>query len=192
METFNQEKPLIIEATKEDNKASITGTGTKNLNVGENTFNVTITAEDGTTSTRTIIVTRKEEVKIENLDTVLKEEEKKVEVSINDNTELTKEELNKIKESDKEVELNYYDEDKTLQYSWLLESNKVEVLESLNTKITFEEKEEIKKASNNTNGKTVVLSEKNNIPKNTQVKVYVGDKFNNKQKVNIYTYNNEN
>ena len=41
-----------------DNKASVYGTGNKNLKVGRNTVNVVVTAEDGTTNTYTIYVNR--------------------------------------------------------------------------------------------------------------------------------------
>ena len=41
-----------------DNGATVTGTGSVNLDEGENTINVTVTAEDGTTKTYTINITR--------------------------------------------------------------------------------------------------------------------------------------
>lgn len=49
---------IVINATKGDNYQNISGTGTKNLNYGTNTFKVTVTAESGTTKTYTITITR--------------------------------------------------------------------------------------------------------------------------------------
>jgi len=57
--TASTEKSSInINATKEDSNASISGTGIKNLNYGNNTFNIIVTAENGTKKTYTITVNR--------------------------------------------------------------------------------------------------------------------------------------
>ena len=42
---------VTISATPNDPNATLTGDGEKNLNTGDNTFNIVVTAEDGTTST---------------------------------------------------------------------------------------------------------------------------------------------
>lgn len=47
-----------VYAEAQDSSATVTGTGTVNLQEGENTINVVVTAEDGTTKTYTIIITR--------------------------------------------------------------------------------------------------------------------------------------
>ena len=47
-----------IVVTKEDSKATVTGDGTKNLNYGKNTYNIVVTAEDGTKKTYTLNITR--------------------------------------------------------------------------------------------------------------------------------------
>jgi uncharacterized repeat protein (TIGR02543 family) len=53
------ETTISIVATAADSKANVSGTGAKSLNVGANTCNVVVTAEDGTTKkTYTITVTR--------------------------------------------------------------------------------------------------------------------------------------
>lgn len=57
----NDVSSINIGATKSDSKASISGTGSKTLSVGENTFKVTCTAEDGTPREYTIKVTREGE-----------------------------------------------------------------------------------------------------------------------------------
>lgn len=51
---------IQISATPEDSKASITGTGSKSLNYGNNTFSVVVRAENGSTKTYTITVNRKD------------------------------------------------------------------------------------------------------------------------------------
>lgn len=47
---------ITINASKEDSKASISGTGTHEVSEGENKFNITVTAENGSTKTYTLIV----------------------------------------------------------------------------------------------------------------------------------------
>ena len=49
---------IDISASTEDNKASLKGTGKKNLDYGDNTFNVIVTAENGSTKTYKINVER--------------------------------------------------------------------------------------------------------------------------------------
>ncbi len=51
---------IKVSATKEDSKAKVSGTGTKNLSVGSNTVTVSVTAEDGTPKDYVIHVTRLE------------------------------------------------------------------------------------------------------------------------------------
>ncbi|GHT15594.1 hypothetical protein AGMMS4956_15890 [Bacteroidia bacterium] len=52
---------ITINATKADNKAQVTGTGAKNLNVvGSNPFGIVVTAEDNSTKTYTITAIREE------------------------------------------------------------------------------------------------------------------------------------
>lgn len=51
---------INVGATAEDGGASISGTGTKNLNYGNNSFNITVTAPSGDRKTYTINVNRKD------------------------------------------------------------------------------------------------------------------------------------
>ena len=58
---MNDVNKININLTKGNNNATITGNGTKNLAIGDNTFTVVVTAEDGVTKkTYTINVTRSE------------------------------------------------------------------------------------------------------------------------------------
>ena len=56
----NDVEKVTVYAIAQDKKASIKGNGTQKLNVGKNTLNVVVTAEDGTQKTYTINVTREE------------------------------------------------------------------------------------------------------------------------------------
>ena len=66
-ETINYTKLLpytsssvTIGAVKSDSKASVSGDGVKNLNVGNNTVNIVVTSEAGTTKTYTLVLTRED------------------------------------------------------------------------------------------------------------------------------------
>lgn len=56
----NDVAQVTVYAKLQDSKAKLTGTGVQKLNVGKNTLNVVVTAEDGTKKTYTINVTREE------------------------------------------------------------------------------------------------------------------------------------
>lgn len=77
--TYNTEVPyetdkIEIYASKGQSGQTISGTGTKTLKEGQNSFNVTVTAEDGkTTKTYTINVTRKQQGETEEPETPTEE-----------------------------------------------------------------------------------------------------------------------
>lgn len=61
--TYNVTVPTDVEsvtiyANAQDNKAKVSGVGKQNLQTGENKFDVVVTAEDGTTKTYTLNITR--------------------------------------------------------------------------------------------------------------------------------------
>ena len=63
--TYNLEidsDEVTIAGTATNNKATVTGTGVKKLNYGKNTFNVVVKAENGATTTYTLVITRPEEL----------------------------------------------------------------------------------------------------------------------------------
>ena len=63
---------INIKAAADDKKAKVTGTGSHNLNVGENTIEVVVTAESGAQNKINIKVTRKKEFGLEDIDEILK------------------------------------------------------------------------------------------------------------------------
>jgi hypothetical protein len=54
----NSTKRAVIQATAVDKSAKVTGSGTYNLNVGENKFYITVKAADGKSKKYTIIINR--------------------------------------------------------------------------------------------------------------------------------------
>ena len=62
----NSKTSISIEAEANDSKSTVTGTGSKNLTVGNNTFQIKVTSEAGSTQTYTLNITRKQALSTDN------------------------------------------------------------------------------------------------------------------------------
>jgi hypothetical protein len=60
MTVENNVTSVVISATAEDSNSVIIGTGTKNLNVYNNNYNIVVTAENGSKKTYSVTITRKD------------------------------------------------------------------------------------------------------------------------------------
>lgn len=183
---------INVLATAEDSKAKISGTGVKELKIGENNIEVIVTSESGAQNKITIKVTRKDGYYLEDLESVLKNDKlQDADIIINIDSKITKEQLNQIKNSKKTLRFNYYDENKKLIYSWIINGKEIENTEELMTTITFtpENMKEIYKLSNYADGLYVNFEHTGDLPKGTKIKLYVGDKFEDGNIVNVYRYN---
>ena len=188
----NDVSSVNVTATTEDAKAKVSGIGSHKLQVGENNIGVIVTSESGAQNKINIKVTRKDGYYLEDLSSVLKSD-KNINIIIKDDSKITKEQLNYIKDSKKEVALNYYDENKKLLYSWSVDGKEVKNAKEFETKVTFtsENKKEINKLSNYADGLYVDFKHSGELPAGTKIKLYVGDKFENGSIVNVYHYSNK-
>ena len=117
---------INVNAFAEDSKAKVTGTGVKELQVGENNIEVIVTSESGSQNKINIKVTRKDGYYLEDLDAVLKNKKlQDADIIINADSKITKEQLNQIKDSKKRLRFNYYDESKNLIYSWTINGKEI-------------------------------------------------------------------
>ena len=185
---------ITINAIPEDSKASITGTGIKNIEVGVNTFEVIVTSESGEKNKYTINVTRKDGYYLEDLNNIIdKVENNPLDVIITKDSKITQEDLNKIKESPKAVRFNYYEEDKVI-YSWIINGSQLGNTDEINTNINFlpEYVDEIGSLSNYADGIYMNFENAGQVPNGTKIKIYVGDKFKDESLVNVYCYNKDN
>ena len=187
----NDVESIKINATAEDSKAQVTGAGNHDINIGENNIEVIVTAEDGSQNKINIKVTRKDGYYLEDLDSVLNND--KIDdknVIIKSDTTITSEELEKIKKSKKLVKFNYYNDDKNIIYSWTIDGSKLKDTNDLLTTITndSENKKEILVLSNYADGLFVNLKQENNYPTGSKIKMFVGNKYEDNNLVNIYVY----
>ena len=188
----NDVTSINIKATAEDSKAKVTGAGNHDLKVGENEIEIVVTAENGSQNKIIIKVTRKDGYYIEDLDSVLKNDKiNDVNINVGKDTKISSSDIAKIKNSKKTVKLNYYDENKALVYSWIIDGSKINESNSeLLTTIVFDSsnKKDILRLSNYADGLFASLNEKNNLSSGTKLKLYVGNKYNDKDLVNVYSY----
>ena len=187
----NNVTSINVKATAEDNKSKITGLGKHNINIGENNIEIVVTAENGNQNKINIKVTRKDDYYLEDLDSLLKNNEKdNINITIEPTTKISSTDLEKIKKSKKTVNLNVYNSNKNLLYSWIIDGSKITNTNDLLTTITNDSvnKKERLKLSNYADGVLLELKQKDNLPNNTKIKIFVGDKYGNNDVVNIYGY----
>lgn len=185
---------LQINGTAEDSKATISGTGVKKLEVGLNSFEVVVTSESGAKNKIVIKITRKDGYYLEDLKTVVDDEKlEDAGIIVNSDEKITKEDLELIKKSKKTLTFNYYNEEKKLIYSWEVDGTKIKNPKDLLTNITFtsDNIDKIGELSNYADGMYLNFSHNGTLPKGTKVKIFVGDKFEDNTKVNLYHFNKE-
>ena len=188
----NDIKEINVKAVAEDNKSIITGTGKHNIKIGENIIELLVKSESGNTNKIIIKVTRKDKLYLDDLERILKENKvKEINISINKDTKILKKDLEKIKKSKKIVNFNYVKDN--IDYSWIINGKKLNKLEDLDTTINFDtnNKKKILTLSNYADGIFVNLKQNNSNMKGITLKVYVGNKYEKDDSINIYSYNND-
>ena len=190
----NSVTSIIITATAYDAKAKVSGGGIHKLDVGENNIEIVVTSESGSKNKINVKVTRKDGYYLEDLDSLLSDSgEQDISIIINVDSQISAEQLAKIKESGKVVNLNYYDENKKLIYSWSIDGQKIRDTEEFLTSVSYisEYVTEISKLSNYADGLYVNVKHNGNLPEGTKFKLYVGDKFTDGSIVNVYGYDKD-
>ena len=185
---------ININGTVEDDKATISGIGNKELVIGLNAFEVIVTSEAGGKSIYTVNVTRKDSYYLEDLNNIIdKEDSESIEITISKDAKITEEMMQKIKETQKKVNFNYYNEEKKLMYSWEIDGAKISNISGINTNIAFlsEHKDEIDILSNYASGSYIELENTDRLPEGATVKIYVADKFADGNLINVYYFSKE-
>lgn len=180
-----------VQAEAEDPKAKISGIGLQQLEIGENNIQVIVTSESGIENKIFVKIKRKENYYLTDLVDLLEDDQQQeININIDSNTKITEQNFNNIKTSGKSVNFNYYNEDKQLQYSWMIDGKKINNSKDISTSVLFKSNniEKISELSNYADGLYVNLVHKGDIPDGVKVKLYVGDKFGNGKIVNIYRY----
>ena len=101
--------------------------------------------------------------------------------------------MEKIKKSKKTVKLNYYNEDKELLYSLIIDGSKIKNAKDFITTISYdsENKNAMLKLSNYADGLYISLKQEKDLPTGMKIRLYVGDKYKDNDIVNVYAYNKD-
>ncbi len=181
---------IIVNAEAEDEKAKIEGVGEHHLIIGENPIEITITSESGLQNTILLKIIREDHHYLEDLEDLLEDpEEETIEITWKDEQELSKEVLEEIKESDKTVELEIFDQEEKVIYAWIIDGQKLEQTHDFSPRVNFSSphQEKIENLTNHAKGMYINFEGKN-LPKKVKLKVYVKDQFNDQDIINIYAY----
>ena len=184
----NDVTSINVKATAEDSKATVNGAGKHDINVGENNIDVIVTSESGEENKYIIKVTRKDGYYLEDLDSILKNDSiTDINIIIGADTKISAQDLEKIKNSGKTVKFNYYNEEKKLVYSWIIDGSKLDVVSDLLTTILYESdyKDDILNLANHADGLFANLKQSENFPAGAKVRLFVGSKFKDGDFVNI-------
>ena len=151
LEVNNSVKSINILAVAEDEKSKINGIGVHELNVGENEFNVEIVAEDGRINNILLKINRRDKFILKDLKDIIDNNDvTNIEIHLDKNDIISKDDLNLIRKSKKIVRFSYYDENDKLIYSWIIDGKKIEKVYEVNTTINLSgnKAKDIKKLSN--------------------------------------------
>lgn len=190
----NDVTSINVKATAEDSKATVNGAGKHDINVGENNIDVIVTSESGEENKYIIKVTRKDGYYLEDLDSILKNDSiTDINITIGADTKISAQDLEKIKNSGKTVKFNYYNEEKKLVYSWIIDGSKLDVVSDLLTTILYESdyKDDILKLANHADGLFANLKQSEKFPAGAKVRLFVGSKFKDGDFVNVYSYSTD-
>ena len=184
---LNDVTNIVVNVVLEDIKAIVSGAGARELPFDEDSFEIVVTSESGAENKINVKVNRKDKFTMNDLDLLLKKANSNtIDIAVDKNTAVSNEELAKIRDSSKTVNLNYYDENINLLYTISLNANIINGIDSLNTDILSSDSINIGKLINDSKG--VQINTKNKLSSGTPVKVYVGDKLKNEDTVDVYYY----
>lgn len=183
---------ISLNAKAEDAKATVKGTGSYELSVGDNNIEVTVISESGLSNKINVVVSRKDGFYLDDFDDAIASQED-INIIIGSDDYLDQDKINKIKSLKKKVSFNYYDENKVLIYAWIVDGTKLGSVNKLNFNISNSSNylNNIYKLSNYASGKVLSFSNSGDV-KGIKIKYYLGDIYNESDSINVYSYNKEN
>ncbi len=184
----NTVEKIKIIADVADNKAKVTGAGEKKLEVGDNVFKLVVTAENGNKKTYTITVTRRDDTYyLDDLDDAISASKENIVITLKENDILTRDQLQKIKKANKPAYFVMKKDSKTL-YSWMINSKNIGNQDAIKMDLYFSasDKNTLEKLTDYREGIYLNFSHSGTVPKDTVLRVYVGDKYKDGDMLHLY------
>ena len=180
---------IIVEAVAEDAKTTITHNGENKLNIGANKIEIILTAENGATKTIILNVTRREKDLITDIESLLKEDNKNLNVEIRQGDILTSNNLNGLKKASKNLVLDYI-VDKKIIYSWSIKGSSLSNFNDFDTTVSVNRNMPyyIDEITNNADGLYFKVSNTNSYANNYMLKLFIGDLYKDKTELNVYLF----
>lgn len=186
---------IKIVATPHDSKATVKGDGEQKLVVGDNKFEILVTAENGFSKSYVITVTRRgNKVLLKDLiNEISTTKEDTVTVELKDGDKLTTEIITAVKKWGKTLILNKYSEDGKLVYGWNFNGKNIGDLKEFDPSVTFESEneEKIDELSNFAKGLIINFAYTGTLPKGTKFSVNISEEFKKNDIVRLYYYDKE-
>lgn len=186
---------VSIKAMASSNKATVQINNVSSLEIGNNVVTIKVVAEDGSSREYKINIFRKEDILSVELDSLLeiiesKDNINKMEIKVsNTQSVITKDIISVIGNKNIELIVNNYQGERLL-YAWHFNSKELKSIEKFDTLVKLDalNKEKIAKITNYSEAIYLNFSHSGKLPNNTLFKVYVGDKYNDGDKLNLYFY----
>ena len=177
-------KKLDITPVLDDDRSKVK-IENNDLNIGNNKIVIKVTAEDESISEYIINVEKTEGIITTLSDFNIYESDKVTIQIVDDNFIIDSEKLKLLK--DKNLTVNIYKENRYL-YSWFFEN--MNISNELNTKIEFysEDYYYIQQLSNYADFILLNFKNQNELPENTKVKIFIGDKYLDEDLLNLYFF----
>ena len=183
---------VVVVANAEDSKASVDISQPATLNIGNNEIHVRVTAENEDVKLYKIIIRRTSDVPLLNEMDLKKALESHAgdEIAMYDSGRLALDSLKLVQKHRKTLLVKKFDEHDNLVYLWRFEGKEIDALVDINTLIELdgEIKFKIDELTNYAQGVLLSFQYNPHLPQGTTVGVYVGDRFEDEQIVNIYYY----
>ena len=188
----NSVTSVNVSAKVEDSKSTLTGIGAHSIVDGNNKIELVVTAESGAKKTYIIHVSKKKDkYYVEDLSTALSLEQD-VNIILKDGDVLNSDSLNLIKNSNKNVTFTKYDDNSNKLYSIIVEGKNISEANEVGTDISVStDNSTYNKMFDFEEGYYFKLDGENELPSNTKVRYYLGDKYDSDSKFQVYYYDSE-
>ncbi len=183
---------VVVIANAEDPKASVDISQLSVLSIGNNEIHIRVMAENEDVKLYKLIINRSGDAPLiyemdlrKALETHSGEE-----ISIYETGRLALDSLKLIQKKRKTLLVKSFDDDDNLMYIWRFEGNEVDALVDIATHIEFdgETKTQVDDLTNYTAGLLLSFQYNPHLPQGTTVGIYVGNRFDDGQEVNVYYY----